>query len=379
MPQKKTFKNQKKAPVKPRSKKISKKQRKTSTKPNQRKTSVKPIQKKALAKPIENKISVKPTLQTHNSFFIEVFSKKEYGLDIFKSVLEPSQFELFNWKTLKSEMNIFIDKQGNEKRVDLLFSVQPKDSEERVRIFFLLEHKSHQDPNLLKQILGYQTYIYNHFDCPVIPILVYHGREKDWKDSLIFQDLIKGLTPALKKEFGKNILNFECKLLNIHEINLYDEKVKDLLTRPILLIMTSIWNLKLETVEELFRMGESLKKKDQQFLIQKVVDYICRTDPNFTFKTIQGIEKKTVSREENRVMGALQSSLDQAEEKGIKKGEKKGLMKGRMEGRMEEAQEVALRMIQDGEDLKRIYRYTGLTSKEVEKLRKKAKSKKKPD
>ena len=99
----------------------------------------------------------------------------------------------------------------------------------------------------------------------------------------------------------------------------------------------------------------------------KALDYIVRTDPTFTFKIIQGIEKETVSREENRVMGALQSSLDQYK------------MEGRMEGRMEEAQEVALRMIQDGEDLKRICRYTNLTSKDVENLRKKAKSKKKPD
>ena len=331
--------------------------------------------KKTSTKPTEKKISVKPTLQTHSSFFIEVFSKKEYGLDIFKSVLEPSQFELFDWKTLKPEMNIFIDEQGNEKRVDLLFSVQLKDSKERVRIFFLLEHKSYQDPNLLKQILGYQTYIYNHFDCPVIPILVYHGREKDYKGPVKFQDSIKGLTAALRKEFGKNILNFECKLLNIHEIDLYDEKIKNLPTRPILFIMASIWNLKLDTVKELFRMGEALDKKDQQFLMQKVVDYIVRTDPTFTFKIIQGIEKETVSREENRVMGALQSSLDQYEERG----HEKGLKEGRMEGRMEEAQEVALRMIQDGEDLKRICRYTNLTSKDVENLRKKAKSKKKPD
>ena len=99
----------------------------------------------------------------------------------------------------------------------------------------------------------------------------------------------------------------------------------------------------------------------------KVLDYIVRTDPNFTFKKLWRTEKETVIREENRVMTALQSSLDQYEQRGHKKG------------RMEEAQEVALRMIQDGEDLKRICRYTNLTSKDVENLRKKAKSKKKPD
>ena len=351
MPPKKTFKNQKKTPAKQgqkktvAKKKISKKQMKTSGKANQK------------------KISVKPTLQTHSSFFIEVFSKKEYGLDIFCYAFKPSQFELFEWKTLKPEMNIFIDEQGNEKRVDLLFSVQLKDSKERVRIFFLLEHKSHQDPNLLKQVLRYQTCIYNQFNYPVIPILVYQGKEKDWKGKLRFKDLLQGLTPALEKEFGKNILDFECKLLNIHDINLHDKKIKDLPTRPILFIMASIWRLKLDTVKELFRMGETLGKKDQQFLMQKALDYIVRTDSNFTIKKLQRTEEETVSREENRVMTALQSSLDQYRMEGLKEG----LMK------------AALRMIQNGEDLKRICLYTGLTSKEVESLRKKAKITKKPD
>ena len=122
-------------------------------------------------------------------------------------------------------------------------------------------------------------------------------------------------------------------------------------------------------------MGEALDKKDQQFLMQKALDYIVRTDPTFTFKMIQGIEKETVIREENRVMTALQSSLDQYKMEGHMEGHKKG----RMEGRMEEAQEIALRMIQKGFDAKMIHSCTGLTSKDVENLRKKAKSQKKPD
>ena len=268
-------------------------------------------------------------------------------------------------------MNIFIDEQGNEKRVDLLFSVQLKDSKERVRIFFLLEHKSHQDPNLLKQVLRYQTCIYNQFNYPVIPILVYHGKEKDCKVPLRFKDLLQGLTPCLDREFGKNILDFECKLLNIHDINLYDEKIKNLPTRPILFIMASIWRLELETVRELFRMGEALDKKDQQFLMQKVLDYIVRTDPTFTIKKLQRTEEETVSKEENRVMTALQSSLDQYK----MEGHKEGLMEGQKKNQME----VALRMIQKGFDAKMIHSCTGLTSKEVESLRKKAKSQKKPD
>ena len=123
MPPKKTFKNQKKTPVKQGQEKTSNKQEKALADPTESSGQARGT---LPDHHIEKKISVKPTLQTHSSFFIEVFSKKEYGLDIFRYAFEDSQFELFDWKTLKSEMNIFIDEQGNEKRVDLLFQFNSK-------------------------------------------------------------------------------------------------------------------------------------------------------------------------------------------------------------------------------------------------------------
>ncbi len=69
-------------------------------------------------------------------------------------------------------------------------------------------------------------------------------------------------------------------------------------------------------------------------------------------------------------MSALQCSLDEAEEKGMRKGLKKGIERGREEGR----EETALRMIQNGFEVEAICLCTRLTSKDVEKLRKKVKN-----
>ncbi len=188
-----------------------------------------------------------------------------------------------------------------------------------------------------------------------------------------FQDSLEGLTPVLKQKFGKNILNFCCKLLNIHDIDLYRGVGRNLLSRPILLIMGSIWKLRRETIAELFQMGTTLGEKDQRFLVQKAVDYIRRNDPNFTLSVLRKIEEETIE-EDQRLMSALQCSLDEEREKGIKKGRREGHMEGRMEGHKEGTQETALRMIQNGLDVKTICLCTGLTSKEVEELRQKAKS-----
>ena len=319
------------------------------------------------------KTSEKRKQQSHNALFNETFINERYCLDIFRLVFTAQEFKLFNWKTLKPEITVFTDEEGNERRIDLLFSVQIKGSRKRVRIFFLLEHKSHQDSQVLQQILRYQTLIYNRWNYPVIPILVYHGRQKNWRGALNFQDSLDGLTPVLRQRFGKNILNFHCKLLNIHDINLYRGMGRNLLSRPILLIMGSVWKLRHETIAEVFQMGTSLGGKDQKFLIQKAVDYIRRNDPNFTLSVLRKIEKESIE-EEQRIMSALQCSLDEAEEKGIKKGLREGLKEGLKEGLQKGREETALRMIENGLEVDTICLCTGLTSKEVEELRKKAKS-----
>ena len=120
-------------------------------------------------------------------------------------------------------------------------------------------------------------------------------------------------------------------------------------------------------------MGTNLGEKDQKFLIQKAVDYIHRNDSDFTLNVLSKIEKESIE-EDQRVMSALQCSLDEAEEKGMRKGLKKGIEKGLEKGREEGREEMALRMIQHGFEVEAICLCTRLTSEDVEKLRTKVKN-----
>ena len=117
---------------------------------------------------------------------------------------------------------------GMKRELILYFSVAIKRIEKPVRIVFLIEHKSRQDANLLKQLLRYQVDRYSKSNHPIIPILVYHGREKRWRGPLSFHQSLEGLTPTVKKEFGENILSFKCRLLNINEIDIEEKETKDL-------------------------------------------------------------------------------------------------------------------------------------------------------
>ena len=204
----------------------------------------------------------------HDIFFKELYSDTRYCLDIFKLVLTPSEFALFDWRSLKSEISSFIDSEQREKRMDLIFSVNLKRSKKAVRILLLFEHKSYQDSGLLLQVLKYQTGIYRHLSGPVIPILVYHGKEKKWRGSLNFQDSLEGMT--IRRKFKKNILDFTCRLLNIQELNLKGG-AKGLASNPALLILQQVWRMDTELMEKYFSlMALSVFKDDSNVeMIQK--------------------------------------------------------------------------------------------------------------
>ena len=310
----------------------------------------------------------------HDLLFKETYQRPEYALDIFRLVFTPKEFGLFNWKTLSPELTTYVDEEWKEKRTDLLFSVQLKNSKKRAKILFLLEHKSVKDDKLLFQMLGYQALIYARQNHPIIPILIYQGRQKGrYRGPLMLQESLAGLTPSVKRAFGKNILNFTSRLLNIQELNI--ERKKNLTTRPILFIMQSIFSLSTKKVEDLFEMGKELAKEERRALIERAVDYIHQYDKAFSWKVLQEIEGRVLDEEE-RIMPALKISLDEAEEKGVRKGLRKGIEQGIEQG-IEKGiekgmEEVTLRMLREGADIRMICKFTRLSVEQVEKLSEKA-------
>ena len=64
-------------------------------------------------------------------------------------------------------------------------------------------------------------------------------------------------------------------------------------------------------------------------------------------------------------MSALKSSLEEAREEGMEKGMEKGAKKGRLET----LKQIALKMLEKGENLRTIKKWTGLPHKEIEKLK----------
>ena len=329
----------------------------------------------------KSRVEIPPSRRAnlHDSVFKQIYSRRRYCLDIFRLVLTPQEFKLFNWNTLKPQITTFVDEQGQEKRTDLIFSVKLKKSHKTAQIFFLIEHKSRNRKGTLIQMLSYQTGIYTRSSAPVICVLVYNGEAKRYRGKLSFQDSLKDFTPALRRRFGKNVLNFTCRLLNIQALDISKE-ARHLTSRPILYILQNIWRLDKGVIRQLFKISRGLGMKDRKFLIDKAGDYIRRYDPDFSWKLVHEIEKKTVKKKEERVMSPLQETLEEEREKGLQKGLLQGMQKGRMEGiqkgllqgmqkgRMEERQMVIVRMLQEKAEISFISKVTGLSKAQIKKL-----------
>ena len=303
----------------------------------------------------------------HDHLFREVYDKPRYGQDLFEMIFSEEEMALFDWSALRTETTSFINAELREKRMDLLFSARLKGSEEWVRALFLVEHKSQNDPDLMRQFLGYQTGIYTKTRDPVIPIFINQSPNKVWKGPLEFQDFLNNFDGEFRRRFKDNVLNFKARSLNIQDLGKGD--MAGLTTRPILYILKHIWNLDEVKLRELFTISRGLSKKDREALVLRAVDYVRRYDPHFTWNIIITAEKQTIKEGEAIMTPLLQSSLEEARQKGRQEGQQEGWQKGQQEGWQKGQQEVVFNMLREKLSPSLISKMTSFSEEEIKKLK----------
>ena len=122
--------------------------------------------------------------QHHDLFFKETFSYSENVVDFLKSTLPPELAEEIDYSSIVSEKDTYVDSDLSAYFSDMVYSCCLKG--ENIRLAFLFEHKSSPDYDLAFQLHCYLTNIWKSADklkkprVPVIPIVLYHGKES-WK------------------------------------------------------------------------------------------------------------------------------------------------------------------------------------------------------
>ena len=211
---------------------------------------------------------------------------------------------------------------------------------------------SPHDPKLLVQLLKYQVERYLKDDLPIIPILVYHGKRQSWLSPLNFQQSLQGMTTEIQREFGDNILNFTCKMLDIQKLNFKSEKTIELTSMPILYIMREIWQVNEGTIIQLFKLAEKLDHSERKYLLERSLSYAKTRNRTLTWQVVR----------EKRIMSEFLSAFEEEHEKGIKKGRKEGQEEGR--------QEIALKLIKMQMGVSEIAIITGLSQAQIRRLKK---------
>ena len=270
----------------------------------------------------------------------------------------------FDWKHIKLEKDSFPD----GLQADLIYSVPlKKNPKTKIKVFILLEHKSQYDIQIFRQLYWYQTGLISKNLSEtgktlfIIPVVIYHGKSP-WQWKLSFQEALGGKDflkiPVLSR---KSMLDFKVKLLDANSPKL--EKVfksKEFKSRGALYLLREVWSGKrdlafLRQVFDLFQ--EVLKKRDDVTL--SVAEYLAKG-----YKISPEVWRKAETEAVQRGLlkkGGFMDIRKHIEERGHQKGWRKGLKEGR--------QEVVLNMLKEKADIGFIRKVTGISEKEIKKLK----------
>ena len=330
---------------------------KTTTKKKSQNQATEQIQKKNSGNP-------------HDQFFKVIYSSPENALDIFKIILPKSTYEQCNWNTLKPEKETF-----TEKEADLVFSVTLKtDPKSKIKIFILIEHKSYYSKELFKQILDYQNSIYQKDKSGdillVLPILFYHG-EKPWQWKTSFKEGYSGkYLSKIPVFFQANMLNYNLVLFDTNNPKIQrffkDKKIK---SRGALSALQRIWSLKKAVPEilELFASFSGFPERQKKDLFAGLSNYLNKAR-GISFDLLKKVEEKAI-KEGILKKGGYMNFTEEIKKEAKQEGIQKGIQKGRQEGRQEGIQKVVLKMLQEKADISFVSKVTGLSEKEIKKLK----------
>jgi len=151
---------------------------------------------------------VKRIKPVHNNFFMKTFQNNDNTRDFIKGSLPSGITKKLDFSTLEIKPTSHVDDSLKSHLSDLIVKMKTKDSDD-VDLYFLFEHKSYKDKNILWQLLKYQ-YLMLEEDFKakrdfriIIPIVFYHGKGK-WNLYRKFSDSLK-----IPTYFRKFVLNFE--------------------------------------------------------------------------------------------------------------------------------------------------------------------------
>ncbi|MGE0086305.1 MAG: Rpn family recombination-promoting nuclease/putative transposase [Desulfococcaceae bacterium] len=263
------------------------------------------------------------TVNYHDRFFQETFSRREIAESFIRHHLPQSLVSQMDFSTLTIVKDSFVDKELREHFSDILYTVQIK--ENLLYIYLLFEHKSRQERFVSLQILRYMVKIWDQHVKqnpktkklpPVFPMVLYHGRGK-WNISEKFEDTVqdeKGLMKAYIPKFCYEIYDIS---------HMPDEQIKgEVLARIVLLIAKYIFKPDMkEKVFETARLFQEVVNQETALeILEVLLRYVTQATGKFEEGDIRKIIGQTSIRED-----IMQTFIDKYINQGMQLGMQQGL------------------------------------------------------
>ena len=319
---------------------------------------------------------------SHDSFFKLFYSDPNLAKELLKLIFSKKELKAFNLNKIKVEK----DNYGG-KRADLILSIPFKNNTQvSLDLLILLEHKSFYDKNLYEQMLEYkiifkkQSIKQKGYPQPIMAVLFYHGKNMDWKKSLLEKDF----SPFLSKipiEIKRDMLNYGLRVINTKDPKVRKVfKDKGFKSRGVIKLLDEIGSIKEPSSEKVKTIikdyfGDMFRgKKEQEVneLVVGIVEYL-RDTTGLKVEEWEKAEEELKGEGFLKIGGKTMDVLEIIKEKGRwegrQEGRQEGWQKGRQEGRLERDKEVILNMLKNKIDNKLISKVTGLSEKEIKKLK----------
>lgn len=264
----------------------------------------------------------------HDKFFKAAFGIKLVAAACLSQFLRKELLDKFDLDTLEVESNSYITDELSEFYADLVWRCQFKLGNKRVFISFLFEHKSYKPTHPHFQLMDYirgawKTQLAaNQPLVPIVPIIVYHGKEKWITEPFesYFGDVELEILPFLPR--------FEYQLINLQDYS--DEVIRTfqsvLLQKTLLAFKHYLDKNYIKThVVELWFAGYGDRKNEQiGWFIRAFGVYLT---------SISGISRQKIIQQiiqsDNNLKPEAMTIIDEFILEGKKEGIQEGVEKGK--------------------------------------------------
>ncbi len=154
----------------------------------------------------------------HDRYFRSNFQHPQRILSLLQLALTPQQLSVFDLDSLQVMGDSSVD---DHELIESVFDLKCQvrlHNQEHVMISFIVDHKSHTDSRVFRQLLRYIAVEYQRGVSAVVPIVIYHGQVAWYKKKTFHAFEHAKLPGEFLNKFKHHLVNFEAVFVNLREL-----------------------------------------------------------------------------------------------------------------------------------------------------------------